>query len=105
MDALIPREKSIVDVLTIDRLGADAEDTLQVRPKQADGRAAADAELPRSLVCALTATLSVAIAEKQWNFFDHTDLLDFPGARSRLKLANLEDVAKAKGLAKAPNPL
>src|SRR5229473_4208065 len=87
MDALIPREKSIVDVLTLDRLGADAEDTLQVRPKQADGRSAADAELPRSLVCALTAELSVAIAEKPWDFFDHTDLLDFPGARSRLDRA------------------
>ena len=57
MDALIPREKSIVDVLTLDRLGADADDTLLVRPKQADGRAAPDAELPRSLICALTAEL------------------------------------------------
>ncbi|MDP2333088.1 MAG: virulence factor SrfC family protein [Reyranella sp.] len=105
MDALIPREKSIVDVLTLDRLSADSEDTLTVRPKQADGRASADAELPRSLVCALTAELSVAIAEKPWEFFDHTDLLDFPGARSRLKLANLDDVAKSKGVAEGANPL
>src|SRR6266446_1578803 len=105
MDALIPREKSIVDVLTLDRLGADADDTLLVRPKQADGRSAPDAELPRSLICALTAELSVAIAEKPWDFFDHTDLLDFPGARSRLKLANLGDVAKAKGVAEGANPL
>jgi hypothetical protein len=95
MDALIPREKSIVDVLTLDRLGADSADTLEVRPLHTDGRAAPDARLPRSLICALTAELSVAIAEKPWDFFDHTDLLDFPGARSRLKLANLEDVAKA----------
>ena len=80
-------------------------DTLLVRPKQADGRAAPDAELPRSLICALTAELSVAIAEKPWDFFDHTDLLDFPGARSRLKLANLGDVAKAKGVAEGANPL
>jgi hypothetical protein len=105
MDALIPREKSIIDVLTLDRLGADATDTLLVRPKQADGRTSPDASLPRSLVCALTAELSVAIDEKPWDFFDHTDLLDFPGARSRLKLANLEDVAKAKGVAEGANPL
>ena len=105
MDALIPREKSIVDVLTLDRLGADSADTLEVRPLHMDGRAAPDARLPRSLVCALTAELSVAIAEKPWDFFDHTDLLDFPGARSRLKLANLEDVAKAKGVAEGANPL
>ena len=105
MDALIPREKSIVDVLTLDRLGADADDTLLVRPKQADGRSSPDARLPRSLVCALTAELNVAIAEKPWDFFDHTDLLDFPGARSRLKLASLEDVAKTKGVAEGANPL
>ncbi|MFI5034030.1 MAG: virulence factor SrfC family protein, partial [Reyranellales bacterium] len=81
-----------------------AADTLLVRPKLAD-RHAEDARLPRSLICALTAELSVAIAEKPWEFFDHTDLLDFPGARSRLKLANLEDVAKAKGVAEGANPL
>jgi hypothetical protein len=105
MDALIPREKSIIDVQTLDKLGADAADTLLVRPKLAARGAADDARLPRSLICALTAELSVAIAEKPWDFFDHTDLLDFPGARSRLKLANLEDVAKAKGVAEGANPL
>jgi hypothetical protein len=105
MDALIPREKSIVDVLTLDKLGADDNDTLLVRPKQADHKTSPDARLPRSLICALTAELSVAIDEKPWDFFDHTDLLDFPGARSRLKLANLEDVAKAKGVAEGANPL
>jgi hypothetical protein len=105
MDALIPREKSIVDVLTLDRLGADSDDTLLVRPKQADGRSSPDTNLPRSLICALTAELNVAIAEKPWDFFDHTDLLDFPGARSRLKLAKLDDVAKTKGVAEGANPL
>ncbi|MBS0224446.1 MAG: hypothetical protein JSR91_27315 [Proteobacteria bacterium] len=105
MDALIPREKSIIDVLTLDRLGVDSDDTLLVRPKQADRAVSADARLPRSLVCALTAELNVAINEKPWDFFDHTDLLDFPGARSRLKLANLQDVAKAKGVAEGANPL
>ena len=78
MDALIPREKSIVDVLTLDRLGADAEDTLQVRPSRPTAAPRPSAELPRSLICALTAELSVAIAEKPWDFFEHTDLLDFP---------------------------
>jgi len=105
MEALIPREKSIIDVLTLDKLGTDAGDTLLVRPKQADRRTSPDAKLPRSLVCALTAELGVAIDEKPWDFFDHTDLLDFPGARSRLKLASLVDVAKAKGVAEGANPL
>ena len=105
MDALIPREKSIIDVLTLDKLGTDAADTLLVRPQPTDRRAAPDARLPRSLICALTAELSVAIDEKPWDFFDHTDLLDFPGARSRLKLASLDDAAKAKGVAEGANPL
>ena len=105
MAALIPREKSIIDVLTLDRLGTDSGDLLLARPKQTDGRHSPDASLPRSLVCALTAELSVAIDEKPWDFFDHTDLLDFPGARSRLKLASLDDVAKAKGVAADANPL
>ncbi|HZY55278.1 MAG TPA: virulence factor SrfC family protein, partial [Reyranella sp.] len=91
-------------MLTLDKLGTDAADTLLVRPKL-PASDAEDARLPRSLICALTAELSVAIAEKPWDFFDHTDLLDFPGARSRLKLANLEDVAKAKGVAEGANPL
>lgn len=76
-----------------------------MRPKQADGRSSPDTRLPRSLICALTAELNVAIAEKPWDFFDHTDLLDFPGARSRLKLARLDDVSKAKGVAEGANPL
>src|SRR5438067_358187 len=71
MDALIPREKSIIDVLTLDKLGADAGDTLLVRPKTADRRTLPDARLPRSLVCALTADLSVAIDEKPSDFVDH----------------------------------
>ena len=48
MDALIPREKSIIDVLTLDKLGADAADMLLVRPKQADRRTSPDARLLRA---------------------------------------------------------
>ena len=95
------------------RRRADARQARRRRRRHAAGaaqagrrpRARPTPRLPRSLVCALTAELSVAIAEKPWDFFDHTDLLDFPGARSRLKLANLEDVAKAKGVAEGANPL
>ena len=105
MDALIPREKSIVDVLTLDKLGADAADTLLVRPKQADGAARPTPACRARWSARSPPSSRVAIAEKPWDFFDHTDLLDFPGARSRLKLANLEDVAKAKGVAEGANPL
>lgn len=102
IDALTPREKSIIDVLTLDRLGADDADPIKVRPRAAG---AAEALLPRSLVCALTAELRIAIGDKPWRFFDHADLLDFPGARSRLKLERLEDAGRgAEGEARS-NPL
>ncbi|MGE0422075.1 MAG: virulence factor SrfC family protein [Reyranellaceae bacterium] len=102
MSALHPREDSIIDVLILDRLGTDNADVLKVRPRLAGG---ADAELPRSLICALTAELRIAIGEKPWPFFDHTDLLDFPGARSRLKLEQLEDAGKNADGTRAANPL
>ncbi|MBM3644157.1 MAG: virulence factor [Alphaproteobacteria bacterium] len=105
MDALVPREKSIIDVQTLDRLGTDAGDLLKVKPRRADGASAPEASLPRSLVCALTAELAVPIDGKPQEFFGHTDLLDFPGARARLKLTSLDDVAGAKGVAEGANPL
>ncbi len=102
IDALVPRENSIIDVLILDRLGADSGDVLKVRPKLAGAQ---DAELPRSLVCALTAELRIAIEDRPWEFFDHTDLLDFPGARSRLKLEHMEDAGKGSDGKQNANPL
>jgi len=102
MDALRVREKSIIDVLTLDRMGTDDADTVKVRPHKPG---APDVDLPRSLICALTAELRIAIGERPWPFFEHTDLLDFPGARSRLKLEKIEDAAKSKQIAEGANPL
>src|SRR4029077_19948762 len=73
--------------------------------RQADRKTTPDARLPRSLVCALTAELSVAIDEKAWDFSAHPAVRDCPGAGSGLKLGSLEDVAKAKGVAEGANPL
>src|SRR6185436_9532273 len=102
MEALREREKSIIDVLTLDRLGTDDGDTVKVRPAKAG---APDTDLPRSLICALTVELRIAIADRPWPFFEHTDLLDFPGARSRLKLERIEDAARSKQIAEGANPL
>lgn len=41
------------------------------------------AQLPVGVVSALTAELFVTLEEAPWAFLTHTDLLDFPGARSR----------------------
>lgn len=78
IEALIPREVSIINVQTLGGLGRDEARTLQIR--SAAGRIA---ELPRSWLTALIAELRITVREKPWDFFEHTDLLDFPGARSR----------------------
>lgn len=89
--ALMPRERSIIDVMVLkNQLGTpeDAADLVGVRPLS-DGVAGAPVTLPRAVLCALVAELKIVMGSRPWPFFEHTDLLDFPGARSRLKLSNL----------------
>jgi hypothetical protein len=56
--------------------------------------------LPRVYAAALTAELLIPMRDKPADFFDHTDLLDFPGYRSRKMFADLakeaEEPAKLK---------
>ena len=86
--ALIPRTGSIIDVAMLEGLG------------EAQGQAAASeleirtlhgspVSLPRSIITALTAELTIVMNEKPDDYFDHTDLLDFPGYRSRYKFADV----------------
>lgn len=46
----------------------------------ADGRRA---DLPLAVATALIAELTICMRHRPWPFFEHTDLLDFPGWRSR----------------------
>lgn len=82
LDALIPRKESIIDVATLAGLGQPDQPMLAIRSMNGT-----TVELPRPVVTALTAELRIVVQEKPWPFFDHTDLLDFPGARSRQPLA------------------
>jgi hypothetical protein len=89
--ALVPRATSIIDVATLEQqLGtpADEKDKLDVRPRTKNGLGAA-VELPRAVLTALVAELRITMNVQPWPMFEHTDLLDFPGARSRLKLTSL----------------
>ncbi|MGO8104164.1 virulence factor SrfC family protein [Rhizobium leguminosarum] len=81
IDALVPREKSIIDVATLHGLGQSSDDGLAIRSMNGP-----NVSLPRAVVTALAAELRISITEQPWPFFDHTDLLDFPGARSRQKV-------------------
>lgn len=86
LSALIPREESIIDVAALAGLGKGQGRELTIAT--GDGRTV---ELPRADVAALTAELTIAMVDKPDDFFDHTDLLDFPGYRSRLQVADIKE--------------
>ncbi len=88
-EALLPRENSIIDVETLRGLGEGGDGTLELVAR--DGRRATAA---RAEAAALTAELAITMRHKPDDFFEHTDLLDFPGYRSRLKT---DDVARELG--------
>jgi hypothetical protein len=84
LSALLPREISVINVDTLAGLAApeqarnDQAGALTVRTRE--GRSAS---LSRAVVTALIAELRLTLAEQPWDFMGSTDLLDFPGARSR----------------------
>ncbi|WP_165079295.1 MULTISPECIES: virulence factor SrfC family protein [unclassified Desulfovibrio] len=99
LDALIPRDTSIIDVATLAGLDdperARAEGSLDVLTP-----AGVHASLPRAVVTALTAELTIVMREKPAPYFDHTDLLDFPGYRSRYKLDDVRRELGKEGMLK-----
>ncbi|PIE82973.1 MAG: type III effector HopL1 [Candidatus Contendobacter odensis] len=90
LDALLPREQSLIDVQTLKGLGHGSGETLVLKTAQG-----AQVTLPRNEVAALIAELRIVISEKPWDFFEHTDMLDFPGARSREQIKELPDFLKS----------
>lgn len=94
LDALQPREDSIIDVMRL--CGLDQEGSTPLNLVTPEGRRAT---WPKAVITALTAELVIPMLEKSHELFERTDLLDFPGARSR--------VGRPLGdfLAKASDPL
>lgn len=78
LDALVPRETSIIDVKTLAG-GADGAPLTVATP---GGR---QVGLDRSVICALAAELVVPMQTLPSPLFGDTDLLDFPGARNRFE--------------------
>ncbi|HYZ31751.1 MAG TPA: virulence factor SrfC family protein, partial [Crenalkalicoccus sp.] len=91
MTALEPKATSVIDVQTIKGIGVDDGDPVPVAT-----RAGRRAEVPRRVLTAIIAELQFQLEDKPFDFFDHTDLLDFPGARAREKYnaAKAEEVAQ-----------
>ncbi|MBK0326927.1 hypothetical protein I5535_06415 [Rhodobacteraceae bacterium F11138] len=86
LDALVPREKSIIDVKTL----SGASDDVPLAVMAAGG---APVTLPRSVICGLAAELVLPMQSLPSPMFSDTDLLDFPGARNRFE----QDLGKALG--------
>ncbi len=87
IEALIPRDYSIIDVsLLNDLLQKNAHDNDMLTLVGSNGKSA---QIPRTLVTALTAEITIPMKEKPDDFFDHTDLLDFPGYRSREQYSDI----------------
>ena len=79
IDALIPREQSIIDVQTLKGLDGEAEFPA-VAVRAASGESAT---VPRGELTALVSEVIVPMADRPWDFMNGTDLLDFPGTRNR----------------------
>lgn len=93
--ALMPRASSIIDVATLDGLSEEGGGELEIM-----NGAGKKVILSRALVAALTAELTVVMEKKPADYFDHTDLLDFPGYRSRYKFDDVRRELKKPGMLK-----
>jgi hypothetical protein len=102
IEALTPRDRSIIDVDRIKlELGTPEDQNDRVKVK-----GAMTAELPRAVLCALVAELRITMKNETWPLFDTTDLLDFPGARSREKYRAIDERGKDdEDLSKRPREL
>ena len=89
--ALIPREKSIIDVDMLAGLNDnDQSDCIEVAAPNG-----VRALLPRAVVTALTAELTIVMRDKPDDYYEHTDLLDFPGYRARYQFADIRRELRA----------
>ncbi len=98
IDALIPRENSIIDVTLLQGLLQHSNDSFSGDMLSIVGNNGKQIQVPRTLITALTAEITIPMSEKPDDFFDHTDLLDFPGYRSRLKLENVRQELERQGM-------
>jgi hypothetical protein len=90
-EALSRRGGNLLDAATVLQLGRGANGTVAVSTT-----AGARATLDRAALTALIAEVTVPLAEQPWDFFAHTDLLDFPGARSRKEHEDIEKALAAE---------
>ena len=97
LPALVPSATSVVNVNSLDGLGDEGGPGVTVATA-----AGGTVTLPRPVLTALIAELRIVCRDRPQDFFEHTDLLDFPGYRSRfsadLKRLFRDDPKAASGV-------
>ncbi len=78
LDALMPRETSVLDAEMVFGLGEASRGTVRIGAVTID----------RAVAAALIAEITIPLESRPWDFFEHTDLLDFPGARTREEITD-----------------
>jgi len=92
----LKRDKSIIDVSTLNNLLSDFSDELEIVSYK-DQKMSSPVRLRRAVVAALTAELTLTLCEQPAKFFDHTDLLDFPGYLPRLTETDIDKKLEKEG--------
>jgi hypothetical protein len=82
LDALTPRETSIIDVKTLRDLASAQPTTPDLPVFLPNG---SKVNIRRGMLCALAAELVLPMRDLPHDIFSETDLLDFPGARNRFE--------------------
>lgn len=78
LDALVPSAESIINVKSLSKLVRSDDDQVRIVTKTG-----ASTDTSKAIITALIAELRIVVKERPWGFFEHTDLLDFPGYRNR----------------------
>lgn len=88
MDSLVPREASIIDVETLDKASfpdvPNVDANIKIRTP-----AGKEFSISRKNATALVAELTLVMKNSPAPYFDHTDLLDFPGYKARLECGDI----------------
>ncbi len=96
---LLERDRSIIDVATLGILGQKSrDDTVEIAHAGPDGSKGKAGTISRAALAALTAELRLTLADAPpYPFLAQTDLLDFPGARSRENYKSVEEMVTDSG--------